>query len=157
MALLLAPPWSLTQGASDVALKARLALAVARFAEMPAPRAPRPLRLCVAVGGPPPSAFMALAQQRIGTREVEVVASQPFNACDVLYVDASFGEWRRLLAVAAPALTVGDVPGFLAAGGMIELVIENDALRFDVSLPALRAQQIRLPAQVLKLARQVQE
>ena len=58
---------------------------------------------------------------------------------------------------AAHALTIGDVAGFLVAGGMIELVIENDAMRFDVNLEAVRQRRIRLPGQVLKLARRVQE
>jgi hypothetical protein len=49
------------------------------------------------------------------------------------------------------------MPGFLAAGGMVELVIDSDAVRFDVNLRALREQHIRLPAKVLSLARQVQE
>ena len=71
---------------------------------------------------------------------------------------SSYADWRRLLLEPrAPALTVGDVPGFLAAGGMIELLIDNDSVRFDVNLVALRGQHIRLPAQVLKLARQVRE
>jgi hypothetical protein len=69
---------------------------------------------------------------------------------------STFADWRRLLVEPRqPALTVGDVPGFLAAGGMIELLIDNDSVRFDVNQSALREKNIRLPSQVLKLARQV--
>jgi hypothetical protein len=160
-ALLFSAPCVFPDSASDdSAIKARVALAVARFAEMPEDpeRGARPLRLCVAVRGKPPRALLDLAQEKVGTKEVEVQVGPPFTACDVLYVHSSFADWRRLLGEPRPpTLTVGDVPGFLAAGGMIELLIENDSVRFDVNLVALRRQHIRLPAQVLKLARQVRE
>jgi hypothetical protein len=158
-ALLLAAPCAMSQGGRDDSLvKARVALAVARFAERDTAEAPRPLRLCLAVVGQPPKALLSLAQEKIGASAVDVKAGPPFKHCDVLYFHSSFGEWRRVLAeLNRPVLTVGDVPGFLTGGGMVELVIEDDAVRFDVSLVALRTQRIRLPSQVLKLARQVRE
>jgi hypothetical protein len=157
-ALLLVAAQGYAQTPDDTAIKARVALAIARFAEMPAERAPGPLQLCVAVSGAPPKAILNLAREKVGARAVELQTGPPFNGCDVLYFHASFLKWRELLNEArAPALTVGDMPGFLAAGGMVEFVIESDAVRFDVNLRVLREQRIRLPAQVLTLARQVRE
>jgi hypothetical protein len=151
-----APGMSAQIATDDEAIKARVAMAVARFAELPAGREQGPLRLCVAVRGKPPKALLDLAREKVGSHEVEVHAGPPFAACDVIYMHSTFVDWRRLLAEQRPAtLTVGDIPGFLAAGGMIELLIDNDSVRFDVNLPALRQKNIRLPAQVLKLARQV--
>jgi hypothetical protein len=159
--MLLGASCAFSQGASgDAAIKARVALAVSRFAEMPAEpeRVPGPLRLCVAVLGKPPTALLDLAHEKVGAKAVDVQVGPPFTACDVIYMHSSFADWRRLLSEPrAPALTVGDIPGFIAAGGMIELLIDNDSVRFDVNLTAVRAQHIRLPAQVLKLARQVKE
>ena len=82
----------------------------------------------------------------------------PAQDCDVLFVSDGVPDWRAQVQDAGGhALTIGDVAGFLVAGGMIELVIENDAMRFDVNLEAVRQRRIRLPGQVLKLARRVQE
>ena len=142
-------------GAEDTGVKLRVATAIARFVELPAPRGTA-LRWCVAMQGNPPAALLALEGQKVGSRQVQLQLEAPFQGCDVLYVDASFGGWRSLLAApGTPVLTVSDIPGFIAAGGMIELVLESDAVRFDVNLGALRAQSIRLPPQVLSLARQV--
>lgn len=155
--LLVAPPAS-AQVADETAVKARVALAIARFAEIPAEPGARPLQWCVAVTGKPPQAILGLSHQRVGARTVQLHLGPPFAACDVLYIDASYGEWRALLTEARTvALTVGDVPGFLVAGGMVELVIDSDAVRFDVNLRVVRRAGIRLPAQVLSLARQVRE
>jgi hypothetical protein len=159
LALLCAASRVQAQGSpDDAAIKARVALALARFAEMPGDPPTGPLHLCLAIRIEPPSALLELAQEKGHARSVAVHVGPPFGACDVIYVHASFSEWRKFLAEPrAPALTVGDVPGFLAAGGMIELVIESDSVRFDVNLVALRERRIRLPAQVLKLARQVRQ
>jgi hypothetical protein len=145
--------------ADDMVVKARVALAVARFAELPGEnRNSSPLRLCLVWKDKVPATFLDLAQQKVGARQMEVISGAPYTDCDVIYVHESAPDWRRLLAESRrPALTLGDAPGFLAGGGMIELIIENDAVRFDVNLAALRSQGIRLSAQVLKLARRVQE
>jgi hypothetical protein len=156
VALVAAP--ALAQSPDDSQIKARVALAIARFAEIPDQRQPGPLQLCLAVHGTPPKPLLALAGEKVGAHGVVVQVGPPFAACDVIYLHESYSEWRRLLEEPrAPALTVGDVQGFLAAGGMVELVIDSDAVRFDVNLRALRLHRIRLPAQVLKLARQVRD
>jgi hypothetical protein len=159
--LLLGAQCVFPQGAPDDSMiKARVALAVSRFAEMPSrsDNESGPLSLCLATRGKPPRALLDLAREKIGMHSVEVLVGPPFAKCDVLYVHSSYTEWRRLLIEPrAPTLTIGDLPGFIAAGGMVELLIDNDSVRFDVNLAALREARIRLPAQVLKLARRVRE
>jgi hypothetical protein len=157
--LLLAPPALLSQGAADIQLKARLAMAVARFAERTDAPASNVLRFCVAAkGNAVPKAFAELGGQRLGNRTVEIVSTPPANDCDILYVMEGVPDWQaRMTAAGARALTIGDVAGFIVGGGMVELVIENDALRFDVNLEAARERHIRMPGQVLKLARRVRE
>ncbi len=157
--LLLAPQVLLSQGATDVALKARLAMAVARFAERIDAPASGVLRFCVAAkGNAIPRAFAELGGQRLGNRTVEILPVPPASDCDILYIMEGVPEWQAMMAGAGSrALTIGDVAGFIVGGGMVELVIENDALRFDVNLGAARERRIRLPGQVLKLARRVRE
>lgn len=155
LALLLAAG-AFAQGTEDAGVKLRVATAIARFVELPAHRRNGALQWCVATQGKPAPAVLALQGQKVGALEVQLQLAPPFDNCDLLYVDSSFAGWRSLLGKRqAPGLTVSDIPGFLAAGGMVELVLESDAVRFDVNLRALRAQSIRLPSQVLSLAREV--
>ena len=60
-------------------------------------------------------------------------------------------------AAGEPVLTLGTVDGFIARGGMVEIVNGDDSLRFDVNLKTLRAAQLGVSSQVLRLARQVRE
>lgn len=145
---------------SDAAAKARFAVTLARFVQWPAGSEHAPLRLCVlqnSVGLA--RAFQGQDGLTVGARHVAVVL-QPaaVSACDLLFVDDSGARAAaHLLADAAgrPVLTLGAVDGFLAQGGMVELVNVDDALRFDVDLPALRRSGLGLSSQVLRLARRV--
>ena len=167
-ALLLASSWGgvFAQSSSgDAAAKAKFAITVARFVQWPAGTSvadTSPLRLCVlhnsaAVG----AAFAQHEGVPVAGRPVSIVPNPgPRVGCDLLFVDASAaraGTAALGQAAGTPVLTLGAVDGFLSQGGMVELVNVNDALRFDVSLKALRSAQLGLSSQVLKLARQVRD
>ena len=51
-----------------------------------------------------------------------------------------------------PILTVSDLPGFDRAGGMIELVVRERRLRFEINLDAVRGARLRLDPKLLRLA-----
>ena len=53
----------------------------------------------------------------------------------------------------APVLTVSDVPGFAAGGGMLGLVRSGRTLAIEANPDAIRASGISVSAKVLKLAR----
>jgi hypothetical protein len=54
-----------------------------------------------------------------------------------------------------PVLTVSDIEGFSRAGGMIEVVLDADRLRFEVNLAAARRHRLTLSSRLLALARAV--
>ena len=149
----------------DAAAKAKFTITLARFVQWPAGAAAAdtaPLRLCVvhnsaAVG----AAFAQHEGVPVAGRPVSVLPNPgPRAGCDLLFVDASAARGSAAAlgqAAGAPMHTLGPVDGFLSQGGMVELVNVNDALRFDVSLKALRSAQLGLSSQVLKLARQVRD
>ena len=151
---------------SDAVAKARFVVTLARFVQWPdspVGAGTTDLRLCVLQNSPALAAAFAahdgasVAGRRLG---VSLKPAPSLPGCDLLFVDESAARAARpLLAESAtlPMLTLGAVDGFLAQGGMIELVVVDDALRFDVDLKALRATGLSLSSQVLKLARRVRE
>ncbi len=56
-----------------------------------------------------------------------------------------------------PVLTIGEGEGFLDAGGMISLVLDDQAIRFQASPRALRAARLDLSSRVLRLAQRIAE
>jgi hypothetical protein len=154
------------QAPGDARLKARLTLSLARFTQWsPAAFASPgdPLSVCVLHGSEAlAAAFSELAGQTAAGHPVRVLLNPDKlpGACHVLFVHETAdraGAAALATAAALPILTVGDAEGFAARGGMVELVNVNDAIKLDVNMRALRAAQLGLSSQVLKLARQVRE
>ena len=50
-------------------------------------------------------------------------------------------------------LTVSDIKGFAAAGGVIELFAEDGKMRFEINTRAAQRAGLRISSQLLKLAR----
>lgn len=147
---------------SDAAAKARFAVTLARFVQWPAGSEQAPLRLCVLQNSAAlVRAFQALDGAPVGTRRVAVVFDPAgITACDLLFVDDSGARAAAPLIAEGlqhPVLTLGAVDGFLAGGGMVELVNVDDTLRFDVDLHALRQARLGLSSHALKLARRVRD
>jgi hypothetical protein len=52
-------------------------------------------------------------------------------------------------------LTVSDIEGFSRLGGMIELVLDDERVRFEVNLDATTKAGLELSSELLKVARAV--
>lgn len=76
---------------------------------------------------------------------------------DVLYIaEANRERVKGLLAkLPASTLTIGEAPGFLAGGGMIEFKLTDGKVRFNVNLGALRQAGFSVDARLLKVAEEV--
>ena len=55
----------------------------------------------------------------------------------------------------AHALTVGDDPQFLTHGGMLQFVLQNNRVRFEVNLDAVGRGDLRLSSELLRVAASV--
>lgn len=77
------------------------------------------------------------------------------DGADAVFVQsAEPGVAETVLALSAsrPVLTIGDVPGFAAAGGMLGLVPRGQRIVFDANPRAIQASGLQVSAKVLKLA-----
>ncbi|MCB1769520.1 MAG: YfiR family protein [Candidatus Competibacteraceae bacterium] len=91
----------------------------------------------------------------LSVRRINSVESQ---SCHILFVGASENSnlTHILLTLRdAPVLTVGDVEGMAARGIMIEMIVEQQRLRFKVNLQVARQHGFSISSQLLKLAKAV--
>ncbi len=80
------------------------------------------------------------------------------RSCQILFVPrASRAQTRELLEQikSSSILTVGETPDFLRNGGVINLVLEQDRVRFDVNLDAAQRTRLRISSKLLAVARAV--
>ena len=94
-------------------------------------------------------------------RQVEirwVRNEQALRTCHILFVSRSEGKryakiFKAILG--ASVLTVGETPDFMARGGAIDFLIEEDRLRFAVNIGAANNAHLRISSSMLALAHHV--
>lgn len=97
-----------------------------------------------------------------GKAVVDKRISTPMDAtgCSILYISTSEAKaLNRILAVtkASPALTVSDIPDFVDRGGMIQFVVRDGRVRFQVNLQATEQDGLALSSELLKVAIRVKD
>jgi hypothetical protein len=87
-----------------------------------------------------------------------VMKPQEAAHCHILFIDATQGpHLREILAGIdqSSVLTVSDMPHFLKQGGMIQFVLQEDKVRFEVDLNNVGSGQLALSSELLKVAAMV--
>lgn len=92
--------------------------------------------------------------------EVKKVSStRSLKGCNMLFVSSS--ERRRINSVldsvrGADLLTVGDTDGYAQSGIMVNFFIEENKVRFEINMNAIKRAKINVSSQLLKLGRIVE-
>lgn len=153
------------KGASEYDVKAAFLLNFTRFIEWPAdafPDAASPFTICV-FGEDPFSGALdeVIGGETVNGRKVALQrikrAPEP-KSCQLLFFGRLEKDAPALLERVGPGvLTVGEQPGFLRAGGIIEFVIEGHHVRFDINQHAAANAGLTISARLLNVARTVQQ
>jgi hypothetical protein len=147
-------------------LKAAFLFNFAQFMEWPAETVPAgsPLALCIVDD----VAVADALEKTVNGRTVEghsltvkrLKTGSPLPPCHLLYT-AGPDLKRSLEAIEAVkgvfVLTVSDAARFAETGGMVELFVESDRMRFAVNVDALHRARVRLSSRVLGLAKVVRD
>ena len=75
--------------------------------------------------------------------------------CQVLFISSSeSGRLKEILTTlrGASVLTVSDLPQFTQRGGMVQFVLVQDRVRFEVNLAATQSARLTLSSELLKVA-----
>lgn len=79
-------------------------------------------------------------------------------SCQIVFVSRSEEKrYTKVLDAAREgrALTVGETPGFLDAGGMVALLMDGSSPVFEVNLQAVETARLKVSSRLLALARRV--
>jgi hypothetical protein len=149
------------QDVTEPALKAAFIYNFISFTEWPEPfPVSDPLVLCVVGDAAVGNALERVVKGRAfaGRRMTVslVAASGPMRACRMLYLSGmTASQVGRLVAGLqdSPVLTISDVVGFTAAGGMMQFFFERGQLRFSVGLEAVKRSGLQMSSRLLVLAK----
>jgi hypothetical protein len=144
-------------------IKAAYILNFARYASWPSPMladARTPLVVCL-IGQGAADIARQLQSRAAGNRPLELrMLARPEDAdeCHAIYIGPS--ERPRQGALLArlrdqAVLTIGDSASFLADGGMINMMLVEGTIRFEINLTAAKRSGMSLNPRVLALAERV--
>jgi hypothetical protein len=162
LALLLCAAGTGAFGLDEDAMKGAYLYSLVKFVDWPAPLNPKDGQIYVCVLGEERlnALASALQQKPVHGRSISVVglARREAKNCQVVFVAAS-ESWRlqSLLSELAerPILTVGETDHFASRGGMIEFVLDDQRLGFEINNAAAQRTGLHISAQLLRLAKSV--
>ena len=163
----LCPYVSYAQIVSEDQVKAAYLYNFAKFVEWPAgqfmsPSAP--IRLCVL--GNPAIEFeldQVIKGRNIAGRPIAILAvhnGDQISGCQILFVDSSEDrQARHIIEVLRDkgVLTVGETEGFIEKGGIINFVVQDDHIQFEVNHKAANQSGLHVSSRLLSVARHVVE
>lgn len=130
-----------------------------KFVTWPPASADTSFLICV-LGQDPfgPILDKTVAGETLQGRKVEtrrLARPQDAPSCSILYISASeAGRLNKILPVVdeTPVLTVSDMPEFAAHGGIIQFVIRDGRVRFQVNLAPTQRDGLTMSSDLLKVA-----
>jgi len=120
-----------------------------------------PISICVLGDAPLTPVLRQMVEgELVGGRKVvlQKAPSEPAKSCQVLFVSKSDKAGTKLAGeMGRGVLTVGEDDNFLADGGMINFIIEDRRVRFDINQKAVENSSLKLSSKLLKVARKVEK
>jgi YfiR/HmsC-like len=153
------------QSAGEYQIKAAFLFNFAKFVEWPPGSfsdASAPLQICVLGQDPFGEELRKITDQKIvNGRKLQVrdvIELAEARNCHILFIAASEKlSSKKILAGlhGASVLTVSDTKGFVGEGGVINFVLENDRVMFEVSPVAAERAGLKISSRLLSVAKLV--
>jgi hypothetical protein len=151
--------------AGEYQVKAAFLFNFAKFVEWPPSifsNASAPLRICVFGRDPFGEELRNITREKIvNGRKLEVdqvVDLRRARTCHILFIASSEkAQLKQILESlrGTDALTVGDTKGFVQQGGMINFVLDNNRVQFEVNRKAAEQGGLRISSKLLSVAKLV--
>lgn len=145
---------------TEYRVKAAFLYQFLNFVDWPDGASTGPITICVAGRNPFGSVLEeTVSGETVRDRPIRTrVILSPEPGCEVVFVPrgAAMGAYLRA-AAGTPTLTVGESPDFIASGGIVNFVIEDNNVRFQISPAAAARVGVRISSRLLQIAYIVQE
>jgi YfiR/HmsC-like len=165
--LLSGPHLSCAQTVSEYQVKAAYVYNFSKFVEWPAqafPSSAAPITLCVLNDPAFESELNPIVKGKIvAGRTLTVVPVQngeQARRCQILFIDSSQDRQSRQIIDAlrnSSVLTVGESPGFVEKGGIINFVLQDDRVQLQVNHKAATRAGLHISSRLLSVAKRVLE
>jgi YfiR/HmsC-like len=151
------------QSATEYQVKAAFLFNFAKFVDWPAdafPGTDAPLQICVLGSDPFGHEFEEMiADKSVNGHRIEVIHPSGVpqaKACQIIFVASSAKQQVREVLHSlrgASVLTVGDTAGFAGMGGIINFVLDDGRVRFEINVKAAERAHLKISSRLLTVAK----
>jgi hypothetical protein len=137
-------------------VKAAYLFNFAKFVEWPDDPRTGPITICVAGQNPFGDVLdETLRGEMVNDRPLaQRLIQNPDPACHIVFVPQGIATASYVRALRdVPTLTVGETADFISQGGIINFVLENGKVRFQIDSKAAGRTDLRISSHLLRLAR----
>jgi len=151
-----------TRSLQEYEVKAAFLFNFAKFVEWPAnafTSADEPIILGILGADPFGDSLKPLEEKTAGGRRLVIkrfVSAEALEKCHILFVSRSSAkDFPQILPTTRNwnVLTVGEVRGFTEAGGIINFVLVDKKIRFEINVDAAQQAGLKISSQLLKVAK----
>lgn len=150
------------QRPTEYEVKAAFLYNFARFATWPETAFAKPdSPLVIGLWGPDPfgtSLENTIRDKTANGRPLKIrrfSQADDIQGCHVLFIPSSeFRYWAALQThlEGVPVLTIGEVDGFCETGGMINFILKQNRVRFEINIEAIERTKLEISSRLLRLA-----
>ncbi len=151
-----------TKPSPEYLIKAAFLFNFAKFVEWPANAFKddlSPMNLCILGTDPFGSALDTLKDKTIKGRPFKIKRANradDIEACHILFISASEkGNLKQILDAVrnSNTLTISEIEGFAQMGGIINFIVVNQKVHFEINPAAAERSRLKISSQLLKLAK----
>jgi hypothetical protein len=151
-----------TKASPEYLIKAAFLFNFAKFVEWPAASFKddlSPINLCILGTDPFGPALDTLKDKTIKGRPLKIKRANKVDdieACHILFISASEKEILKQILYTlknSNILTVSEIEGFAQMGGIINFIIVNKKVHFEINPEAAERSKLKISSQLLKLAK----
>jgi len=155
--------WAQGDRVDEYELKAAVLYNLTKFVQWPAPSYPdRQTRALICILGRDPfgNSLQAVVPTEAGEGGQVLIrrlqSQESIRDCQVLYISSSERQFLEHIFSSlkgSSVLTVGETAGFATRGGMIQIRLDGEQVRFNINLDAASQEGLKISSKLLVLAR----
>jgi len=132
-----------------------------KFIEWPNQKAFDTFNICILGKDPFGEAIDILKGKRVKGWKIKILrmnSLEKAESCQVIFISPSeASSLKEILSFFKnkPILTISEIPGFIEKGGIINFIIINNKIRFEINDKVAREGGLKISSKLLRLARKV--
>ncbi len=150
-------PCVAAETADEYQIKAALSYNIARYISWPTKNVGN-IKFCIVGNNNVLNGFKGFEEKQINSRSIDVLLLDKFtnaSSCQIIFISKGSRDLLPRINVAIgnnPVLTIGEMPGFIGSGGIVNLLPKDGKIILYINQGAAKKSGLKISSKLLRLA-----